>query len=116
MVYMKKFICSLASSVIALSAHAVWLPSDRDNYFDTMLENSLTNQTYVKVLDMAGTVEVVKCLGEYYEHFYTYDQWLFIWNEGNETTLDEFYGVQYMCVQETLHTQKQIASEGQKII
>ena len=59
MVYMKKFICSLASSVIAFSAHAVWLPSERDAYFDTMLESSLTNQTYVKVLDIAGTIEVV---------------------------------------------------------
>ena len=116
MVHMKKFICSLASSVIAFSAHAVWLPSERDAYFDTMLESSLTNQTYVKVLDIAGTIEVVNCLSEYYEYFYTYDLWLFIWNEGNETTLDEFYGVQYMCVQETLHTQEQIASKGQKNI
>ena len=116
MVYMKKFICSLASSVIAFSAYAGWLPVERDAYFDTMLDSSITHQTYVKVLDMSGTVGVIKCLGEYYEYFYTYDQWLFIWHEGNETTLDEFYGVQYMCVQETLHTQEQIASKGQKNI
>lgn len=105
MVYMKKFICSLASSVIAFTTYAAWSPIERNTYFEDMFQVTMEYDTYGTFLDTIGTIDAINCIGDYYETNYTFDEWHFIFNTGTDNTLEEYYAAENICLLEALDLQ-----------
>ena len=99
---MKKFLASMLGFITASSLYANWNPIERNTYFEEMFQVSMEYDTYGTFLDTRGTIDALNCIGDFYETKYTFEEWQFIFNEGTDLTLAEYYEIENNCLLQAL--------------
>jgi len=95
---MKKFLLFSIAFILPFIASADWSKNDRKAYHNMMFQAAMQFQTYDNILGVKDTIEVIECIGTYYEDFYTFKEFEFLFHTGNENTIDEFTIVSDLCV------------------
>ena len=98
---MKKFITAVCAGLVfslPATVFANWNEPDKEEYMKIMFNQVMEYETYTEIMDTKETVNLLRCIGSFYEKNYSFDKFLNIYYEGTEEEVDEFRAVETYCI------------------
>lgn len=104
---MKKFILMAFACLVGTTAQASWSDKEKNAFFELLYNPD-------KVVDLDSKIKMVnmiECVGSYYQSRYSFDQFKLFWfdaGESNSGPVQEFSYISTMCKQMVLDDKKTI--------
>ena len=103
---MKRYCTLLSVFFLTNVAFANWTDMERQKYVNLMFNTAMKNKTYDEILSTKESLYTIYCIGDFYETKYTFEEWQFIFNEGTDLTLAEYYEIENNCLLQALDLQE----------
>jgi len=96
---MKKFFIAALSLVSSISAvEANWSEESKKTYSKLMFNTAMEYQRYSSILSVPQTIDMINCIGSFYEVNYTYNEWERMFYEGTDEEVQEFSFIEEVCI------------------
>jgi hypothetical protein len=95
---MENFLLSTALFLMPFTALANWTDSQKDQYKDMMFQTAMEYRTYDQIFSIKETLMVIDCMGEFYQTYYSFNEFEHLFYVGNDNTVEEFQQVSNACV------------------